>query len=318
MGLLKPHLHVLCNEQAQSQRIRGETLTLGQLAVYATLDEARSLLARYGITPQPLPQGFDTCNKIPGWQGTSRAKNTNAQTVLSLLGADKVYVADVSAYEKPDFVMDLNLAIPPDLACRFDTILDAGTLEHVFDLPQALRNIAGMLRVGGSVAHFLPASNFIDHGFYSISPTLLYDFYQANGFEHLSCYLREGSPYVYEKKGRVYRYREVGSETPIVTPNAVEVLFFATKVRSVDQFEKPMQTLYRRLSGWSDSAAPNGAAPAKRAESKASPVISLLKRFKRSVLRGLSDTTRDWRPWFWDRWFFGRSHRKNIEYIGKF
>lgn len=62
-------------------------------------------------------------------------------------------------------------------------IIDGGTIEHVFHIPNVLNNIYKMLRQGGRVIHLSPSSNHIDHGFYMFSPTLFGDFYTTNKFE---------------------------------------------------------------------------------------------------------------------------------------
>ncbi len=90
---------------------------------------------------------------------------------------------DISAYENADIIFDLNNnELPDELKNRFDYILDGGTTEHVFDYAQALRNVVKMLKVGGKVFHYIPATGWTNHGYYSLSPSLLADFYQTNGF----------------------------------------------------------------------------------------------------------------------------------------
>ena len=101
---------------------------------------------------------------------------------------------DISAYENADIIFDLNNSnLPNELKNRFDYILDGGTTEHVFDYAQALRNIVKMLKVGGKVFHYVPATGYINHGYYDISPSLFADFYQSNGFrvENLDIYYRK-------------------------------------------------------------------------------------------------------------------------------
>ena len=51
-----------------------------------------------------------------------------------------------------------------------------------------------MLKVGGYIMHMTPSNNFLDHGFYSISPTLYYDYYKKNKFKILksSIYINNG------------------------------------------------------------------------------------------------------------------------------
>jgi hypothetical protein len=68
-------------------------------------------------------------------------------------------------------------------------IFDGGTIEHVFDIRQVLDNIVRMLKINGCVVHL--CSYRMDHGFFALSPTLLYDFYAVNGFSDLRCFLME-------------------------------------------------------------------------------------------------------------------------------
>lgn len=145
---------------------------------------------------------FDIKNKIPAWQRTRYENYINCQTVLTLLGAKRVYAADVSNYEKPDIIMDLNIPVDNKYHNKFDVILDIGTLEHIFNIPQALENITLMCKSGGTIILGAPASNAINHGFYQICPTLYYDYFKINGFENFSCFILEGSNLNYEKKGK--------------------------------------------------------------------------------------------------------------------
>ena len=191
MGMLKPHLHLLAMEH-QRHPIRGRVLTLGQQSIYATLPEARKILQARGVPMAALPEGFDITNKIPAWKGTMWERNTNAQAVLTLMGAKEVVVTDVSDYEGAELLLNLNEPVPDEHAGQFDVILDIGTLEHLFDVATALANLVKMLKTGGQLILIVPASNAIDHGFYMFSPTLLFDYFKANGFDSFDCYLRTG------------------------------------------------------------------------------------------------------------------------------
>jgi hypothetical protein len=103
-------------------------------------------------------------------------------------GIDDVVSLDVSSYEGADVAFDLNLPprdVPAALAGRFGIVLNSGTLEHVFHIPNALASITRLLHSGGSVIHIVPTHNCVDHGFYQISPTLLFDYYEAARYEVL-------------------------------------------------------------------------------------------------------------------------------------
>ena len=217
--------------------------------------------------------------------------------------------ADVSSYENPDFIIDLNQPVDPVHYNQFDVILDAGTLEHVFDVATAFDNINRMLRVGGNVVIFVPASNSIDHGFYSFSPTLFFDYFGDNGYSQATCYLLESSPFLYETKGRVFRYTYVGRERPLVSSKAVSVLFVATKQRSAssDGPIKPIQRVYR--------GDPYAEVGSEQSGKTASPLI--LKRAKRLVFRFVSFAG-PFLPYFIQRLTFGKFANKGLQYVGTY
>ena len=118
------------------------------------------------------------------WKGTSPPNGVlSDRELFQRLGFDDLLALDANAYEEPDVVHDLNRAdIAPALAGQFDLVFDGGTLEHVFDVANALRIICRFTKPGGRVVHVSPLSNCVDHGFYCFSPTLFVDFYSANNW----------------------------------------------------------------------------------------------------------------------------------------
>lgn len=91
---------------------------------------------------------------------------------------------DASKYEGASVVQDLNQPVPDSLKERFDAIFDGGTLEHVFNIPAALKNCMEMTKVGGRFYMHTCANNLCGHGFYQFSPELFYRvFSEQNGFE---------------------------------------------------------------------------------------------------------------------------------------
>ena len=91
MGLLSSHLHILAMEQ-EKYPIRGDVLTLGQQALYDTLEDVKNIFTSHNITLKPLKDEFDIKSKIPSCVGTPREKSTNAGAALTLLGAERVLV----------------------------------------------------------------------------------------------------------------------------------------------------------------------------------------------------------------------------------
>ena len=106
-----------------------------------------------------------------------------AEPVFQALGATRVRSMDASSFEGAEFVHDLNLPIGPELQEKFDLVYDGGTLEHIFNFPQALKNCMEMVRVGGHLMLHTITNNWCGHGFYQFSPELFFQAFSApNGF----------------------------------------------------------------------------------------------------------------------------------------
>lgn len=103
-----------------------------------------------------------------------------------MFGITDVHALDVSPYEGADLLFDLNSPeLPEKWRGQFDLVLDGGTLEHIFSVGQAMKNIASLVKRGGFIYSIVPCAGWVDHGFYSISPSFFQDFYAANHFEIL-------------------------------------------------------------------------------------------------------------------------------------
>jgi SAM-dependent methyltransferase len=109
---------------------------------------------------------------------------TYSEGFFRLLGSSTVESIDYSDYEKASIVHDMNEPLPNGLKGRFSVVVDAGTLEHVFNFPVAIKNCMELLGEGGHFIGITPANNFMGHGFYQFGPELLFSvFSPQNGFE---------------------------------------------------------------------------------------------------------------------------------------
>ncbi len=106
-----------------------------------------------------------------------------AEPFLRVLGAGRIVSLDASGYEGASRVADLNTNIAPDLENAFTTVLDSGSLEHVFDFRTAIANCMRMVAPDGHLLIVTPANNMAGHGFYQFSPELFYRVLsESNGF----------------------------------------------------------------------------------------------------------------------------------------
>lgn len=107
-----------------------------------------------------------------------------AEEFFSLLGAKHIESVDVSSYQGATILHDMNEPIPPEFCDRFTLVHDGGTIEHVFNITQALKNCMDMVRVGGHFTQVSVANNYSGHGFWQISPELIFRaFSPKNGFQ---------------------------------------------------------------------------------------------------------------------------------------
>ena len=97
---------------------------------------------------------------------------------------EQVSSVDASDYERATHIHDFNQPLPASLANRFSVVHDGGTIEHVFNIPQAFKNCMEMVRVGGHFIQVNVANNYMGHGFWQFCPELIYRiFSRENGFQ---------------------------------------------------------------------------------------------------------------------------------------
>lgn len=119
---------------------------------------------------------------IINWHGVASLtdKIIEAEHFFSLLGFD-LDIVDITKARGNEIIIDLNNPCPQNLYQKYDLVIDAGTSEHCFNIAQAVKNIAIMVKKGGYIHHVNPINSF-NHGFYNLNPTWYYDFYLDNGF----------------------------------------------------------------------------------------------------------------------------------------
>lgn len=100
-----------------------------------------------------------------------------AEAMFRSLGFGDVESLDFSDFEGAQLLCDLNQPVPEEWHGQFDFIFDGGTLEHVFNVPQALRNMFDMLSPNGRFVALNPLNNWVGHGLYQFSPELVYAFW---------------------------------------------------------------------------------------------------------------------------------------------
>jgi hypothetical protein len=170
----------------------------------------------------------------------------------SMLGTESLQSIDYSDYEGVDIVHDLNAPVPETLHGSFDALIDGGSLEHIFDVKQALANYMNMVKVGGCVFVVTTANNMCGHGFYQFSPEFFYRvFGHANGFIVNDAILIE-YPLLsvetsrHQRCFRVVDPAKIGQRVDLITSKPVLIFVHATRISNEEPFrETQLQSDYR-------------------------------------------------------------------------
>jgi len=81
-------------------------------------------------------------------------------------------------------IVDLNTQpLPSSFVGAFDTVLNLGTTEHIFNQLACFRAIHDATKVGGHMVHQLPALGWLDHGYFLYTGRLFFDLAGYNDYE---------------------------------------------------------------------------------------------------------------------------------------
>jgi SAM-dependent methyltransferase len=199
MGIARISARLLLSEAAK-RPFSGRVLQLGRQHLFFDERDLRSWAETHGVK---LMTKHIARNKRPPLMNSVYMDDGS---FFAMLGFDQVESCDYSDDEKPTFLLDLNRPIPDELVGRFDIVYDGGTMEHLYDPPQALRNIHALLKEGGRIIHHSPSTNHVDHGFYMFSPCLFADYYAANRYKIEDMHLIEYDRDFMNRLASVYNY----------------------------------------------------------------------------------------------------------------
>lgn len=144
-------------------------------------------------------------------------------------------VSDITTLDlfdnKADLQIDLNYPVSKKMYEKYNTLIDIGNLEHIFDTRQALENCLRMVKVGGTYFLHTPVNGYFKHGLHTFNPEGLIGALKLNGFK-----------IVYEGYSTV-------KGTPIKDPSVgknVILWLVAKKLKGVDKFVIPQQGFWDR------------------------------------------------------------------------
>ena len=125
------------------------------------------------------------------------------EPLLGKLGSPKVTSLDASGHEGCNLILDLSQPISKEHWNCYDTILDYGTSEHIFNFPQVLSNVFRFLKKDGVYIFCLPVTGWCDHGLYQFSPSMFTSIAASDYFDLKFLFMQGGNAQrkVYAAKG---------------------------------------------------------------------------------------------------------------------
>ncbi|MGB5260719.1 MAG: hypothetical protein WBO34_09380 [Gammaproteobacteria bacterium] len=228
MGINTSFAHLLVRARLQGVEFT-DTLTIGRQSLAVPHRELARMAALLGQSGGGALAGDGFAERFLG----------------DLLGARSVRSLDYSDYQQADIVHDLNQPLAPELHNSFDTLIDGGAIEHIFDIRQVLGNYMALVKTGGSIFILTTANNMCGHGFYQFSPEFFYRVFDpANGFETREVVLIE-SPLLSVERSRHSRYfhannpAEVGKRIQLVNCRPTTIFVHAAKLSDQPHFSTP-------------------------------------------------------------------------------
>lgn len=289
MALLRGSARLLLEEHRR-RPFGGSVLDLGKLLVFFTLPELECWAREQGVELTAVPD--PALSHIPGLAERGCMDDV---TFYRSLGFDRVISCDISDYEGADRIFDLNRRLPEDMEGQFDAVVDSGTLQHIFDVPNALHNLHRALRVGGRMIFAQsPSHNHVDHGFYMFSPTLFADVYRTFGYRIEAFFLFDFVAYWYHGRFystpfRIYAY-EPGCLDHLCYGRwgnrQTGIFVVATKLPDSSAARTPQQGTY--LQVWRDAEEAGAQEPAAGSPSRrAGRLVLAWKRLRETAARVL-------------------------------
>jgi hypothetical protein len=140
-------------------------------------------------------QGFNLYESDNQVRKILSEKGGYAETMLKMLGCEDIDSLDYSNYEGANILHDMNLPIPDQYKEKYSTVLESGSLEHIFNFPVSFANCMEMTELNGHLLIITPVNNIMGHGFYQFSPEIFYRVLnEKNGFEIEQMLIFEYSP----------------------------------------------------------------------------------------------------------------------------
>ncbi len=174
----------LLMREGKRKAFSGKVLQLGNQEVWGTKESLEKIAKQENFKLSEA-----RCDIGPGLSSFKNSPTISSEYFFQRLGFETVDTLDQDAFENANIIHDLNILLEKNSKYinNYNFVYDGGTLEHIFNTPNALANIFELLSVGGRIMHGSPAANWYNHGFYCFSSCFFEDFYSRNSFRIEEC-----------------------------------------------------------------------------------------------------------------------------------
>lgn len=163
--------------------IAGTIVTLGRHSVGLTGDQMDKLLCAMKI-PKRKGAAYEVDRDT---MGGGNGKITQESFFRAFCDANILSI-DVNDYEKPEILLDIQERIPWKYKGLADFVYDGGSLDNIFDVASALKNVSKLLKVGG---RFFATNNGGSHptSYLKFSADWFMDFFTINKYQDCKTYI---------------------------------------------------------------------------------------------------------------------------------
>ena len=157
--------------------------------------------------------------------------------------------------ERADLNHDMNMPLQEELKGKFNTVIDIGSTEHVFDTRQCFENLLNLIAPNGQILLHTPCSGYFNHGFHTYSPECVIEALRMNGCDI------EYIAYTLEPEG-------IKIDKPLAGSDVI-LWCVARKTRCEKEFQIPQQSGCQKMYGLTDEDFSDSQAILKPSEVKA-------------------------------------------------
>ena len=221
MGFYPPATDVILQEHL-FRPITGRALMIGRQLTQLTPDDVGALLRRYGIQQREVAFEIDTVNTHVG--NSKVGPFVMDRSFFAAFSECLVEALDITDYEGAEVIHDMSTPVPPRLYEQYDFIFDGSSIDNIFDVATAIRNLHLMLKPGGRMV-LINYSNSHPTAYTKLSPDWYMDWFSFQEYADARVLVAEEledrrkwriwtfDPYVVYSGQNGYQWSQINSQT---------------------------------------------------------------------------------------------------------